>query len=386
MKNVRLRTSALLFLAYAAFGSFNAFLNLFYQGQGMNLVQVGLLAAVPAGMTLVAAPMWAAIADRFNLHRYTLPLTMMLSLPFAILLAGMHTFGQLFLGICLFAGCYSAIVPLSDNAVMVNLGGRHKEYGHVRLWGSLGVGVMAWVTGYMVQGRSLGFIFTVYVFFMAIAAVVALNLPKSPQVEIQSYWRRARQFINDSRWRNFLLGCLLAGLSHMLLSYFLFIYAKNLGAQDDMLGFLVTVASGTNILIYIFMPRILKRWTTQQVMVFSNVLLFVRCALTAFMFAPGWIILTQLLDGPTWGTMWASGVQHANEIAPRGLGASAQAVYNAIFVGLGGIFGATMGGLIYSTWGSSALFLTAALVAALSVLVFVQRASLAVREESVVLE
>ena len=373
MKNMRSHTSALLFFAYAAFGGINTFLNLFYRQQGMDLVQVGILAAVSPTMTLMVSPLWAAVADRFNLHRYILPLAMLLSIPFALLLGRMHSFGQLFLGITLFAGCYCAIVPLADNAVLVNLGGQKKEYGRIRLWGSLGIGVMAWLSGYLVKGRPLNIIFTLYVVLMIIAVVVGYTLPKAPQVKIQSYWRSARQFWHDSRWRIFLPGCLLAGLSHLLHSYFLFIFAKSLGAADTLLGFLVAVSAASNVFIYLSMPRILRRWSPQQVMLFSNALMIVRCALTALIQAPDWLILISAMDGLTWGTMWAAGVQHANEIAPHGLGASAQAVYNAVFVGLGGILGASLGGMIYSAWGSVALFSIAAIMAALSALVFMRQ-------------
>jgi len=386
LQNTRLRTSALLFFAYAAFGSIGSFMNLFYQDQGMTLIQIGILASIPPAMTLFAAPLWAAAADRFHLHRYVLPLTMLLSLPFAWFLSGMRTFGQLLLGICLFSFCYSAITPLSDSAVLANLNGRQNEYGHIRLWGSLGVGAVAWLTGWLVESRQLNFIFTQYAIFMGIAAVVALRLPRTPRIQIPSFWQGMRQFVQDAHWRYFLMGCLLSGFSHLFLSDYLFLFAKSLGAPESMIGFLMAVAGATNIVIYLFMPFILKRWTTLQVMVFSNILLVVRCALTALMHAPGWIILTQALDGPTWGTMWAAGVQRAGEIAPRGLDASAQAVYNAIFVGLGGIISASLGGIIYSFWGAPALFIIAALMAVLSSFVFVQQTSLAVREGKVLSE
>jgi MFS transporter, PPP family, 3-phenylpropionic acid transporter len=310
-----------------------------------------------------------------------LPLTMLLSFPFALLLGRMHSFNELLLGICLFAACYSAIVPLSDNAVLVNLGRRKTEYGHIRLWGSMGVGLMSLVTGILARGRSLNFIFTNYVIFMAIASVMAIKLPKPPSEKIESFWHNARQFLREASWRNFLLGCLLAGLAQMFMNYYLYIFARSLGASDGMVGFLVAVAAVTNILTYILMPRIFKRWTASQAMVFSNALMAFRCILTALFRAPVWLILTQLLDGPTWGLTWGAGVQRSSDIAPRGLGASAQAVYNAIFVGLGGIFGAILGGAIYSTWGAAALFAVAALMASLSMLVFSQSPSPAAIEE-----
>ena len=371
MKNARFQTSALLFFAYAAFGCIGAFVNLYYLEQGMSLVQVGLLASIPAGMSLFAAPVWAAVADRFDLHRYVLPLTMILSLPFALLAASLHTFSQLFIGICLFSGCYAAITPLSDNVVLVNLGGRQAHYGRIRLWGSIGVGLLAWITGWVVQRWHLNYIYYLYIFFMSIAAIIALRLPKTPRIALQSYWKSINQFVVDQRWKRFLLGCLLAGFSQLFLGYYIFIFAKNLGALDNVIGFYVAVAAATNIVTFFLMPRILKRWTALQVMIFSNIILAIRCLITAFIREPNWVILVQLLDGPTWGTMWAAGVHYANEIAPRGLSASAQALYNAIFMGLGGIISAGLGGVIYSSWGAPALFLIAALMAALSTLVFI---------------
>jgi MFS transporter, PPP family, 3-phenylpropionic acid transporter len=369
--NARVRSSALMFFAFAAFGGVGAFLNLFYLEQGMTLTQVGFLVSIPAGMSLLAAPIWAAIADHFNLHRYVLPLTMVLSLPFALLFPSLHDFGQLFIGICLFAGCYAAIIPLSDNAVLVNLGSRQRDYGKIRLWGSIGVGALAWITGWLVQRSQLNIIFYIYIIFMSIAAIIAFQLPKPPHIAIQSYWKSASQFFHDNRWKRFLFGCLLAGFSQLFLGYYIFIFSKNLGAQEDTIGFFVAIASATNIVVFFLMPRILKRWSALQVMIFSNILLAVRCTITAFIREPNWVILVQLLDGPTWGTMWAAGVHYANEIAPHGLGASAQALYNAIYLGLGGIISAGLGGVIYSTWGAPILFLIAALMGALSALVFI---------------
>jgi MFS transporter, PPP family, 3-phenylpropionic acid transporter len=376
MKNARFKTSALLFFAYAAFGCIGAFVNLYYLEQGMTMVQVGLLASIPAGMSLLAAPVWAAVADRFNLHRYVLPLTMLLSLPFALLASSLHTFNQLFIGICLFSGCYAAITPLSDNAVLVNLSGRQAQYGKIRLWGSIGVGILAWITGWVVQRWHLNYIYYMYIFFMGIAALIAFRLPKAPRIALQSYWKSINQFVIDPRWKRFLLGCLLAGFSHLFLGYYIFIFARNLGALDTAIGFLVAVAAATNIVTFFLMPRILKRWTALQVMIVSNIILAVRCAITAFIREPNMVILVQLLDGPTWGTMWAAGVHYANEIAPHGLSASAQALYNAIFLGLGGIISAGVGGVIYSQWGAPTLFITAALCAVLSTLVFTQHPSM----------
>jgi len=370
MWNARVKTSALIFFAYAALGSFGPYINLFYQDQGMSLIKVGVLAMIPASMSMLAGPTWSALADRFHLHKYLLPFTIALSLPFGFLISTMHTFGQLLVGITLFAACYSAIVPLSDSAILTNLGDQPNQYGRIRLWGSIGVAAASWTAGILAQSFHLNTVFYFYIILAAIAAGIAVQLPKAPHIPVESFWKSAAKFVRDESWVIFLCGAALSGFAHMFLGYYFFIFIRTLGASDSYIGFLVVVACLTNILVFFMMPRLLKHWTAIQLILFSNVLLILRMILSAFIHDAQWGILVQLMDGPTWGIMWAAGVNYANEIAPRGLLASSQAVFNGVFNGLGGMVGALLGGIIYSSWGDQILFLIGGALAVISVLVF----------------
>jgi PPP family 3-phenylpropionic acid transporter len=388
MKDVKIRTSVLVLMAYAALGCFGPYLNLFYQDQGMSLVQIGVLAMIPAGMSMLAAPTWAGLADRFRLHKHLLSFTLVLSLPFALLLSGLHSFSQLLLGISLFAACFSAITPLTDNTILSNLGDKPSHYGRIRLWGSIGVGVASWAVGLLLQIFKLNFIFYIYILLAAMAALIAMQLPKPAHIQVDSYWRSAGLFIHDQCWTRFLFGSVLAGVAHMFLGYYFFIFLRDLGASEGFLGFSVAVASATDIIAFFLMPRLLKRWSAIQIIFFSNMLLVLRMALTAFIRIPALGILSQLMDGPTWGTMWAAGVNYSNAIAPRGLTASAQALYNGIFMGLGGLLAALFGGMIYSAFGAQNLFLIGACLAVLSVLVFLTqlKGKFSVKEKEMVRE
>lgn len=369
MKASRLHLSALFFLTFAAFGSIGSFINLFYLDRGMSVEQMGLLAALPAGMSLLAAPFWAGIADRFHLHKYILPIAMLLSLPFALNFSSYGTFGQLMVGILLFSGCYSSFLPLADNAVLINLGKQKSDYGRIRLWGSIGIGVMAVVSGWLVEKNGLKIIFPLYALFIAIAAISALMLPRPPKIKIESYWKQASQFLQDPRWSKFLIACLLSGFSHLFLGYYIFVFIKDLGGTASFIGFTIFLAAAANLITYFFMPHLLKRWSAPQIILFSNVLMIARMLIAALIHSPEMSIIVQLLDGPTWATMWSAGVQYASDIAPRGLGASAQALYNGIFTGLGGIISASLGGFIYARWGAPTLFLIGAATALISVFV-----------------
>ena len=368
MKASRLHLSALLFLTFAAFGSIGSFLNLFYLDQGMSVEQMGLLAAIPAGMSLLAAPFWAGIADRFHLHKYILPIVMLISLPLALNFHLYGTFGKLMVGIILFSGCFSSFLPLADHSVLVNLGKEKSNYGSIRLWGSIGIGIMAIITGWLVERSSLKVIFPLYAIFIIFAAISALALPRPPKIKIESYWKKAGQFLKDPRWRKFLIACLLSGFSHLFLGNYIFVFISDIGGKESFIGFAFFLAAVTNVITYHIMARLLKQWSAPRIILYSNILMVVRMLIAMMVRSQEMSIIVQLLDGPTWATMWSAGVHYASDIAPRGLGASAQALYNGIFTGLGGIISAILGGFIYARWGASILFLIGAATALISVI------------------
>lgn len=48
-----------------------------------------------------------------------------------------------------------------------------------------------------------------------------------------------------------------------------------------------------------------------------------------------WVLPLEFLHGLTFGAMWAAGVQHTSNIAPRSLEATAQTVFAGLYNGAG---------------------------------------------------
>ena len=72
---------------------------------------------------------------------------------------------------------------------------------------------------------------------------------------------------------------------------------------------------------------------------------------------------------------WIAGVSYANEIAPPGMGATAQALFSSTLLGLGNGIGALIGSQIYAAFGPASLYRAAA-VSALCGFVFLLAVSL----------
>ena len=95
----RLRASAVYMLYFAALGSFLPYLNLYYESVGMTKPEIGILIVTLTLTTMLASPLWSALADSLRLHRFMLPLVTMGTLIPMAWLSRSGSFRELILGI-----------------------------------------------------------------------------------------------------------------------------------------------------------------------------------------------------------------------------------------------------------------------------------------------
>jgi PPP family 3-phenylpropionic acid transporter len=84
------------------------------------------------------------------------------------------------------------------------------------------------------------------------------------------------------------------------------------------------------------------------------------CAAQGFAYslirAPWLVLPIQLLHGPAFSAMWAAGVSYASEMAPEGMGATAQGLFQGVAMGLRSALGAFLGGILYDSVGPVMMF------------------------------
>ena len=89
------------------------------------------------------------------------------------------------------------------------------------------------------------------------------------------------------------------------------------------------------------------------------------------MTAPWQVLIINLLHGLTFSLMWTAGVAYANQLAPPGLGATAQGVFAGTVMGLGSALGAFSGGIIYDAYGAVVAFQWAGFASLMALILFV---------------
>jgi PPP family 3-phenylpropionic acid transporter len=363
--------SLLYFFYFAASGCITPFLNIFFQAKGISIAQISILGAMPMGLTLVAAPIWAGIADYFGLHRKILPLIIFLTMPFVALMGSANSFFFLLPAIIFYGLCNSPIMSLSDNSVLSYMGANRHNYGHVRLWGSISWGLMGWLSGILIERLGPTAAFVGFMVFMSLDVLVALKMPEPEFVKGVPYWDNLGRVIKDNRWVAFLVGSFLVGTAFMFITNFFYIFLNDLGAPSSLTGLSVAASTILEIPFFIYSAALIKKVSARGLIIFSFFILILRLLLTSLLKNPYWGIAVNMLHGPFFSTYWVGAVNYAREIAPHGLGASAQALFAASFFGLGGIVGALLGGWLFTRFGPPVMYQTGAGLTLLGLIIFI---------------
>lgn len=369
-RGFRFWASAFYFAFFAASGSFVPFLNAHYQQSGIPLQQIGLLAALPMLMNLFANPLWAAAADAFRLHGRLLTLSMMLAIPAAWLLAHAGGFWALAGLALVYAFAAAPIISLGDHAVTEALGPARYEYGRLRIWGAVGFGLSAWAGGSLMEHFGIQQSVLAYVLMMGLGVFAAAHLPKPRLAEAAPFWKGVQILSTDRRWYSFLGGVFLAGIGFSAINNYLILYMRSLGAGEGLFGLGTAIAGVSELPIFFFSTQIIRRWSPRGLIGAAFGALALRLLLISLVRDPKLILLLQLLHGPSFSAVWAAGVNYSSEIAPPGLGASAQSLFGAVLFALAGIVGAYSGGQIFQHWGPTVLFQGAAFLVLCGGLVF----------------
>ncbi|MCX6047859.1 MAG: major facilitator superfamily domain-containing protein 6 [Chloroflexi bacterium] len=346
----------------AAMAGFTPFLTLYYAHLGLTASEIGLLIGINPLITLLAAPLWGALADATRQHKRLLLLMIMGTIGIVILFLSATSLAQL-LPITIGFGLFTApMMPLIDNSVLVMLGEQRARYGRFRLWGAVGWGAVGMLGGMLVDRWGLHNSFLTFLVFMSALFLVARQLPITPVSIGERFWQGAANLFADWQWNILLLTVFSSSIALSIINSYLFLYVDQLGGNKTLMGYSLAVGTLSEIPSFFYADRFLKRWGARRVLLVALACQVVRVFAYATMPAAWWILPISLLHGPTFSAMWAASVAYASELAaPRGLVATAQGLLTGVIMGLGGVIGALVGGLVLERWGAVTLFSLAGL-------------------------
>ncbi len=373
MKNRRplFFSKAFYFFYYGAWACLLPFLALYYKSLGFSGAQIGVLSSIAPFMTLMAAPLWGGVADALHRHKQILLVALAGAGLSVIGLSQVRGFGW----IALLVGCYSVfsatIIPQVDNSVLALLGQQRDQYGKQRVWGAIGWGMAGPAVGALISQGGLGWSFAGYAMLVLLALLAAWRLPIHFKAQHDPFWSGVRKLVTDQRWFLFLLISFISGAGLSVISNYLFLYMNELNASSTIMGLALTMSTLSEIPVLFLSGKMLQRWGPRGLLVFSLIAFVIRAMLYTIATQPWQVLIIQLMHGLTFSTMWVAGVSFANQIAPEGLGATAQGLFTSTTMGVGGITGSLVGGLLLDRFGGHGMYFGMGIAVLFGLLLFV---------------
>ncbi|MEW5303289.1 MAG: hypothetical protein WDW36_005995 [Sanguina aurantia] len=152
---------------------------------------------------------------------------------------------------------------------------------------------------------------------------------------------------NPRVWLFGAMSCLI-GIGYGVIETWLFVYLQQLGGSRALMGVTLTVTCSLEIPFFYVQGYLLGKFKADTVMdmvLFAYVLRLSCYALLPWWGSPWAVLPVETLHGFTFAAAWGVGTVLAKQLAPEGLAATMQGLFQAMFMGVGYGLGALLTGL-----------------------------------------
>ncbi len=369
-RNTMLMISSQYFLYFGVLGIFLPYFNLYCYQIGFSGFQIGVLSALRS-ITLALFPLlWGTLADRFHIRRPIYIFCNFISTAIWALFLFTTEFWPMLAITVLYGIFYAPIISFLEAVTMEALGSEKKNYGRIRVWGSVSFIAMVLVLGRVIDLWTVNIILVLILAGSLLLSTISVHIPgietrngrRHPSAETGSLLRMPVVV--------FLICAFLMLVSHGAYYGFFSIHLDTLGYGSTFIGIAWALASSAEILVMVQSQKIFSRFSLQNVLFFSFMAAALRWLILFAAQSPAVILASQILHAITYGTFHMASILYMDRLAPEQAKTLGQAVNNAITYGFGLMVGFFVSGYLYEKAGSFDLFLASALVALAGGLLF----------------
>jgi PPP family 3-phenylpropionic acid transporter len=355
------------FLTFAARGLVLPFANLYLKDSGFSGTEIGVLAGISALLLLTVPPLLNTAADRTGRHRRLLGGFLLGNVTALVGLVVFTNKVWISGAILLRDSSDRPADPLLSQLTITWLARQKRAiYGRLRGWGSLGWGVVTMLSGriYALGGYALLFSLAALINLVTVWFIGVLP-PHTSEKEDRSQGAVPRQ-----PGFYLLLASLFLYYVGMMGTYtFMFIYFQdNLGASKEMIGILAAVAAISEIPSMMFIDALLRRVNILVTLIAGIAGMVTLWVVFAFLTSAALLIPLMVIRGTFYTFQAVSIALLVSRISHPVNAATNQSLAGVTIPGLAVLLTGPISGWIFDHLGARALFLSAALVGLLSVL------------------
>ncbi len=262
------------------------------------------------------------------------------------------------------------MLPQFEAATLFHLQKNTHRYSRVRLWGSVGFIFAVLGIGRLLEYQSILTLPAVITGLLTFNWLITLTTTDARLSRHKSHKVGIMQIIKKPEVLAFLMVNMLLQIAHGPYYVFYSIYLKQYHYSAQITGLLWGLAVFAEIILFLFMGRLLKSVSLRRILLASIVLAIIRWLLIA-RYADSLVILmaAQLLHAATFGSAHVTAMHLVHDYFGDHHQGKGQALYTSVSFGLGGMLGSLYSGYYWQSLGSEIVYAIAAFCCALALII-----------------
>jgi len=360
--NLHWRLSRFYFFYYFFVGAFVPYWGIYLQSENFSPSSIGILLSLFQISRIIAPNFWGWLADHTGHRVKWIKLTSFLGLIGFIGVFWAKGFFWIFLVMSALSLFTSSTLPLAESLTLAHLATTNGHYSRIRLWGSIGFIVASLFLGYLIDLQGINILLWVLLIAQAIIFFLSNTIPETKEIQHKTNDLSIWKIIKTPSVIALLIGCTLMVSAHGVLYNFYSIYLKDHGYSSATIGWLWAVGVICEILIFMAMPKILRRYSLKTILLMSLFLGVIRFILIGA--SPDHLYLlfiAQMFHAATFGSFHAASIEVIAYYFKGRNQTRGQAIYNSVAYGIGGTIGGLGGGYLIQYLGGQIGFMIAAI-------------------------
>lgn len=357
------RLSGFYFVYFAALGSIIPYWSIYLQSVGFSAVDIGLLVAILLGTKVVAPNIWSWFSDRFERPVTMIRIASFLSAASFAAIFYDDGFGWIATIMLLFSFFWNATLPQFEAVTLFHLKEDAHRYSLIRTWGSVGFILIVILIGKGLDYLSITHLPVLILALLVSIWLISLTVPAPPPHSVEENEVPWLPIAKSPQVLAFFIVCFLIQASHGPYYVFYTISLDGQGYSGGATGLLWAIGVIAEVLLFIVMHRLLKRYSLRTILLTSLSLTTLRWLLIAYGSSHlGLLLFAQLLHAASFGANHAVAIHLLHRYFKGRNQLKGQALYSGVSFGLGGVVGSLYSGYLWDIGGAEIIYLIAALI------------------------
>lgn len=359
--SVWIRLSFMMMLQYWVWGAWYSYLPIYMDDTlNFNAFQGGVMMSMLYFASMIAPFIGGQIADRYMASERFLAISQLLGGVMMLLLAGQTEYWPFLILMFLWSMFYAPTIPLTNVICFQNLKNVEREFGWIRIWGTIGWILSGFALTYWLRldpdgsncMRLAGYAAIVYGLF----SFCLPHTPPKKEAEKPFAFLEALKLLKDPTFLIFMIISFVVATELQFYYYLTGPFLVDLGMTPEDIPAWMTLAQIAEIFsLIVLLPLVLPRAGVKLSIAIGIIAWPVRYVIFA-MGGPLWLIIASLpLHGLCYVFFFIVGQIYVDKASPKGIRNSAQALLTFVTFGLGMTLGGVFAGWIRSIFTMAAV-------------------------------